>query len=298
MNALDLWIKETHQDSVALSFKVEKTLFSGKSAFQQVDVVQTKGHGAMLLNDGIIMVSERDEHVYHEMIAHVPLFVHPAPARVLVIGGGDGGTVREVVKHDTVSRVVMVEIDEIVVNACRQHMPSLSYALDDPRVELVIGDGVKFVESTEEIFDVVLIDSTDPIGPAAPLFDRQFYQNVAALLSEDGIMISQAESPFYDFAIQSAMLANQRPFFKRLHLYTFTNLTYPGGLWSFGFGSKTLCPLADFDQARPAQAAFPTLYYTPEIHMAAFMLPKFVQQHLTEMLDPLPPIRAAVQKPQ
>ena len=299
MDTLDLWVRETHQDAVALSFKVEETLFSGKSPFQQVDVVRTKDHGAMLLNDGIIMVSERDEYVYHEMIAHVPLFVHPAPARVLVIGGGDGGTVREVVKHDTASRVVMVEIDEMVVTACREHMPSLSHALDDPRVELIIGDGVKFVESAEETFDVVLIDSTDPIGPAAPLFDRQFYQNVAALLSEDGIMISQAESPFYDFTIQSAMLANQRPFFSRLHLYTFTNLTYPGGLWSFGFGAKTLCPLADFDRNRAGQAAFETRYYTPDIHMAAFMLPRFVQQNLSEMLDPLPMINAAqIQNPQ
>ncbi|MFP4531127.1 MAG: polyamine aminopropyltransferase [Desulfobacterales bacterium] len=293
MDTLDLWVRETHQDAVALSFRVEETLFTGKSPFQQVDIVKTKDHGAMLLNDGIIMVSERDEYVYHEMIAHVPLFLHPDPARVLVIGGGDGGTVREVVKHDAVSRVVMVEIDEMVVNACRQYMPSLSHALDDPRVDLIIGDGVKFVASTDETFDVVLIDSTDPIGPAAPLFDRQFYQNVAALLSDKGIMISQAESPFYDFNIQSSMLANQRPFFNRLHMYTFTNLTYPGGLWSFGFGSKTLCPLADFDPARAGNTAIQTQYYTPEIHIAAFMLPRFVQQHLSGRLDPLPPIQAA-----
>ena len=296
MNALDLWVKETHQDSVALSFKVEETLFSGKSAFQQVDVVRTKGHGVMLLNDGIIMVSERDEYVYHEMIAHVPIFVHPKPSRVLVIGGGDGGTIREVLKNDNVSRAVLVEIDEMVVNACREHMPSVSYALDDPRVELIIGDGVKYVASAEETFDVVLIDSTDPIGPAAPLFDRQFYQNVAALLAEDGIMISQAESPFYDFKIQSAMLANQRPFFNRLHMYTFTNLTYPGGLWSFGFGSKALCPLTDFDRNRVMTADITTRYYTPDIHVAAFMLPKFVQQNLSDMLDPLPPLEKALVK--
>ncbi|MBS3757864.1 MAG: polyamine aminopropyltransferase [Desulfobacterales bacterium] len=293
MNALDLWIKETHQDSVALSFKVENTLFSGKSPFQQVDIVKTRDHGAMLLNDGIIMVSERDEFVYHEMISHVPLSVHPAPSRVLVIGGGDGGTVREVVKHDSISRVVMVEIDEMVVNACREHMPSVSHALKDPRVELIIGDGVKYVATTDETFDVVLIDSTDPIGPAAPLFDRQFYQNVAGILTEDGIMISQAESPFYDFKIQSAMLANQRPFFNRLHLYTFTNLTYPGGLWSFGFGANALCPLTDFDPNRIRASGIQTRYYTPEIHASAFMLPKFVQENLSDMLDPLPSLDKA-----
>jgi spermidine synthase len=290
MNALDLWVKETHQDSVALSFKVEKTLFSGKSAYQQVDVVQTAEHGGMLLNDGIIMVSERDEYVYHEMIAHVPLFVHPSPKRVLVIGGGDGGTVRELLKHEGVERIVMVEIDEMVINACREYLPSVSYGLDDPRVELLVDDGVKYVAAAPETFDVVLIDSTDPIGPAAPLFDRQFYQNVAGLLSDEGIMISQAESPFYDFKIQSSMLENQRPFFNRLHLYTFTNLTYPGGLWSFGFGSKGLCPLADFDPGRMDAEAVHTLYYTPEIHVAAFMLPKFVKENLSGVLDPLPPV--------
>jgi len=290
MNALDLWVQETHQNSVALSFKVEKTLFSGKSPYQQVDVVQTAEHGGMLLNDGIIMVSERDEYVYHEMIAHVPLFVHPSPKRVLVIGGGDGGTVRELLKHEGVERIVMVEIDEMVINACREYLPSVSYGLDDPRVELLVDDGVKYVAATPETFDVVLIDSTDPIGPAAPLFDRQFYQNVAGLLSDEGIMISQAESPFYDFKIQTSMLENQRPFFRRLHLYTFTNLTYPGGLWSFGFGSKGLCPLADFDPGRMDAEAVHTLYYTPDIHVAAFMLPKFVKENLSGVLDPLPPV--------
>ena len=290
MNALDLWVKETHQDSVALSFKVEKTLFSGKSPYQQVDVVQTAEHGGMLLNDGIVMVSERDEYVYHEMIAHVPLFVHPNPRRVLVIGGGDGGTVRELLKHEVVERIVMVEIDEMVINACREYLPSISYGLDDPRVELLVDDGVKYVAAAPETFDVVLIDSTDPIGPAAPLFDRQFYQNVAGLLSDAGIMISQAESPFYDFKIQSSMLENQRPFFNRVHLYTFTNLTYPGGLWSFGFGSKKLCPLADFDPGRIDAEAVHTLYYTPDIHVAAFMLPKFVKENLAGVLDPLPPV--------
>jgi len=290
MNALDLWVQETHQNSVALSFKVEKTLFSGKSAYQQVDVVQTAEHGGMLLNDGIVMVSERDEYVYHEMIAHVPLFVHPSPKRVLVIGGGDGGTVRELLKHEAVERIVMVEIDEMVINACREHLPSVSYGLDDPRVELLVDDGVKYVAAAPETFDVVLIDSTDPIGPAAPLFDRQFYQNVAGLLSDEGIMISQAESPFYDFKIQTSMLENQRPFFNRLHLYTFTNLTYPGGLWSFGFGSKGLCPLADFAPDRIDAEAVHTLYYTPDIHVASFMLPKFVKENLSGVLDPLPPV--------
>lgn len=286
-NKAGLWIKEIHKETVALSFKIEKTLFSERSQFQQVDVVQTAGHGVMLLNDGIVQLSERDEFVYHEMIAHVPLFVHPSPKQVLVIGGGDGGTVREVLKHRSIERVVMVEIDEMVVQACRRHLPSVSWALDDPRLELRIEDGVKFVKDTGERFDVVIVDSSDPIGPAEPLFNQLFYERVAAILAADGIMVTQAESPFYDHDIQYPMLMNQRPFFKKLHLYLFSNLTYPGGFWSFGYASKGICPLKDFDPARVEKAGIATRYYNIGIHRAAFMLPTFVKENLAEVLDPV-----------
>jgi spermidine synthase len=286
---LDLWVTETHQGHMGLSFKVEETLFSGRSDFQKVDVVRTAGHGALLLNDGIMMVSERDEFVYHEMIAHVPLFVHPDPRRVLIIGGGDGGTAREVLRHPSVERATLVEIDGMVVNACREHMPSVhGGAFDDPRLELRIQDGVKYVAETEERFDVILVDSTDPIGPAAPLFDRTFYGNVVRRLTDRGIFVSQAESPFYDGRIQRPMFENQREFFARLHLYLFTNLTYPGGLWSFGFASKGLCPLADFDPARVAAAGLSTRWYNPGVHRAAFGLPTFVADRLAGTLDSLP----------
>lgn len=212
-DTLNLWVTEFHKDA-GMTFKVEKTLFAGESRFQKVDIVRTVTHGAILLNDGRMMLSEKDEFIYHEMIAHVPLFVHPLPKRVLVIGGGDGGTVREVLRHKSIERVVMVEIDELVVNACRKHIPSVSCALDDPRLELRIEDGVRYVSDTKETFDVVLIDSTDPVGPAEPLFNKAFYKNVASLLGSGGIMVSQSESPFYDYEIQKSMLMNQRPFFK------------------------------------------------------------------------------------
>ncbi len=283
----DLWATETHKGIVGLRFRVEKTLFSEKSPYQQVDVVKTAGHGNLLLNDGLVMMSERDEFIYHEMIAHVPLWVHPNPERVLIIGGGDGGTAREVLKHGAVKRAVMVEIDETVVSACRRHFPAVSCALDDPRLELHIEDGVRFVNETAERFDVVIIDSTDPVGPAAPLFDKVFYGHAAAILNDDGIMITQAESPFYDAEIQLPMLRNQRPFFKRLHLYLFSNITYPGGLWSFGFASKTYHPIKDFDADRANAAGFPTGYYNAGIHRAAFMLPNFVADGLSDVLDPI-----------
>jgi len=283
-----LWVHETHKGIVSLAFKVEATLFSGQSPFQKVDVIQTTGHGKVLLNDGIVMISERDEAVYHEMIAHVPLFVHPDPKKVLIIGGGDGGTAREVLRHPGVERVVMVEIDKMVVDACREHMPAVSGALDDPKLELLIDDGVKYVADTDETFDVAIIDSTDPIGPAAPLFDSAFYENTAKCLADDGIMITQSESPYYDPEIQSSMFSNQRPHFPKLHMYLFSNLTYPGGLWSFGFASKKYCPLGDFRKEQVDAAGFDTFYYNARIHRAAFALPQFAKKALADLLDPVP----------
>ncbi|WP_208022559.1 polyamine aminopropyltransferase [Desulfonema ishimotonii] len=286
-DGLALWVTETHRGTMRLSFKVEETLFSGQSPYQKVDIVRTQDHGIMLLNDGLVMLSERDEFVYHEMIAHVPLFVHPDPRRVLVIGGGDGGTVREILKHLGVEQVVMVEIDEMVVSACREYIPSVSCALSNPRLELRIEDGVRYVARTREKFDVVMVDSTDPIGPATPLFNEAFYADVARILSPDGVLISQAESPFYNQDIQRPMLMNQRPFFDRLHIYLFSNLTYPGGLWSFGFASKGLCPVKDFRPERVAQSGIQTRYYNPSIHRSAFALPTFVSENLNGVIDPV-----------
>ena len=283
-----LWVHEIHKEMVSLGFKVEETLFTGRSPFQKVDIIRTAGHGKMLLNDGIVMLSDKDEFVYHEMIAHVPLFVHPDPRRILIIGGGDGGTAREVLKHGNVERVVMVEIDRMVVDACRRHMPAVSGALDDPRLELLYEDGVKYIENTDKIFDVAIIDSTDPVGPAAPLFDAEFYKNTASRLSQDGIMITQSESPFYDPDIQLSMFGNQRPHFEKLHMYLFSTLTYPGGLWSFGFASRKFCPVADFSGARVAAAKIPTRYYNAQVHRAAFALPQFIKEGLQGLLDPVP----------
>lgn len=284
-NDAGLWIKEIYQGNVGLSFKVEATLFAGQSAYQKIDIVKTRSHGIMLLNNGAIMLSERDEFIYHEMITHVPLFSHPDPRKVLIIGGGDGGAVREALKHKNIERIVLVEIDEMVINASREFIPSVSCALDNPRLEIVIRDGIDYVNAINETFDIVLIDSTDPIGPARPLFDKAFYQSVQGILTKQGIMVSQAESPFYDIAIQTAMLANQRPFFKQLHLYLFPTLTYPGGLWSLGFASQGVHPVLDFDFQRVDKAKLATQYYNPLIHTGAFRLPNFCKHKLLDPVD-------------
>jgi spermidine synthase len=283
----NLWIEEKFEDYLGLRLKIEKTLFSGKSPFQSVDIVETRGHGRVLLNDGLIMVSERDEFAYHDMISHVPLFTHPNPKRVLVIGGGDGGTAREVIRHPSVETCVMVEIDEIVVNACKEHIPQTSAALDDPRIELIIGDGVEYMEKaakSDDKFDVIIVDSTDPIGPATPLFGTEFYTNVEAALSSDGIVVSQGESPWYNKDIQTSLLTVINGVFDNVWLYNFSNLTYPGGLWSFTFASKKYHPIDDFQPSRVTASALAFDYYNEHIHTGAFALPNFVKKELSELI--------------
>jgi len=291
---LVLWAEEIHQGVVGMRFRVRRGLFAGESDYQRVDIVETEGFGRMLFNDGAVMVSERDEFVYHEMIAHVPAFVHPRPERVLVIGGGDGGTVRELLRHPSVARCRLVEIDPVVVQACREYLPSMAAALDDPRVEVTIGDGVKFVAETDERFDLVLVDSTDPVGPALPLFGPEFYGNVRRVLRDGGVVVSQAESPFYELEQQRSLMGILRSLFERVQLYNYTNLTYPGGLWSFSFAARDdLCPVADFDPSRVARSGLSFRYYGPEIHRAAFALPAFQADALAEFLTPPGPRRGA-----
>lgn len=281
----DLWVEEKFQDFLGLKFKVEKVLFSGKSEFQTVDVVETKGHGKMLLNDGLIMVTERDEFAYHDMITHVPLFVHPAPKNVLVIGGGDGGTAREVLRHSGVEKCTMVEIDAMVVEACRQYIPQTSKDLDHEKMQLIIGDGVEFVKQTQEKFDVIIVDSTDPIGPAQPLFGEAFYQDVFNCLTDDGIVVAQGESSWYAMDIQQSLLKVLNAVFPQSYLYSFSNLTYPGGLWSFTFASKKYHPVNDFDEQRVVASGLDFQYYNQALHSASFALPSFVKKGLSGLID-------------
>ena len=272
------WVEERHGNILVQRYKVDKRLFSAQSKFQKVEVVETEGFGRMLLNDNLVMVSERDEFVYHEMIAHVPLCVHPCPERVLIIGGGDGGTAREVVLHDKVEECVVVEIDEIVVQACKEHLSACSIGFSHPKVQLLIGDGIDFVSKHKAAFDVILVDSTDPIGPAKPLFGLEFYRDIRDCLKEDGIVVSQGESPWYEMEMQKKLVGIKREFFETVLCYNYTNLTYPGGLWSFTWGSRKYHPIEDMDSTRAE--ALSCQYYNLRIHREAFALPSFQQQNL------------------
>ena len=274
------WADEEYQGIVRTGFRLKRRVFKGRSAFQTVEVVETAGHGRLLLIDGMTMVSERDEFVYHEMIAHVPLFVHPNPKRVLVIGGGDGGSVREVLKHKSVERCVLVEIDGLVVEASRKYIPLTASKLSDKRAAVRIEDGVKFVRETAERFDVVIVDSTEPFGPAKALFGKAFYEDVKRVLTKDGIVVSQAGSPFYEISTIKNLDRILTKVFPVVGAYLFTNLTYPGGLWAFTYASKGLRPVKDFRPARVKASKLPLRWYNADVHTGAFALPNFLRSAL------------------
>src|SRR5690554_2194506 len=231
----------------------------------------------MLVLDGIIMTTEKDEFFYHEMITHVPLHTHPRPEQVLVVGGGDGGTVREVLKHPTVSRVVLAEIDEGVINAARKYLPALAGGLSDPRVEIEITDAILYVREHRNEFDVVIVDSTDPVGPGVGLFTKEFYQDVYKALKDGGLMVAQTESPVNNKELVQKIHRTLQEVFPLVRLYLGPVPTYPSGLWSYTLASKGPDPVAVPDERF---LALETKYYTPEIHRAALALPPFIREWL------------------
>ena len=284
MNKLDTkkWLTEIHRGS-ALSFEYSRVLFDKKSPYQHIQIVETKSHGRMLVNDGFVMTCERDEFIYHEMISHVPLFTHPCPKDVLVIGGGDGGTVREVLKHPQVETCTMVEIDSLVVEACKQHLPSIGTDFDNPRLQLVFDDGAKFVKDKQEEFDLVIVDSSDPIGPGKILFEEEFYKDLHACLRPEGLIVAQAESPMYDMEFQRNLAKQARKMFKLVGLYNYYNLTYPGGFWSFLICSKKYHPLKDFNLESFKARNLSLKYYNSDIHKSCFTLAEFMKINLDEI---------------
>ena len=195
---MELWFSEQHTPYVRLSIKVERQLYSGQSDYQRIDVFESREFGRFLILDGCMMLTEKDEFIYHEMITHVPMAVNPNIRKILVIGAGDGGVVRELARYDTVEHIDMVEIDPLVVEVSRKYLPQTAGALDDPRVSIHYEDGLRYVRTRENEYDLIIVDSTDPFGPGEGLFTKEFYGNCYKALTEDGIMVNQCESPFYE----------------------------------------------------------------------------------------------------
>lgn len=280
MAELDLWFREVHKNQISFGVRVKGYLWSGESRYQRLDVVDTEAFGRVLLLDGLFMTTEKDEFIYHEMLTHTPLFTHPAPRRVLVIGGGDGGTVREALRHPGVEHVDLVEIDELVVEKSREYLPSISCSLGDPRVHIHFEDGIEWVRNRTDSYDVILVDSTDPIGPAVGLFSEPFYADCRTALTRDGVLAAQTESPFFDREEVRFIYGNLRKAFPSVWTYTAAIPTYPGGYWCFALCSKGPIPLEG-----PGPERFGGLdsegaslrYYNPAIHRAAFALPNYVR---------------------
>jgi spermidine synthase len=281
---MNLWYTEKHTENAGITLQVTKSLFSGKSEFQQLDIVETIEYGRMMLLDGLVMVTERDEFVYHDMITHPALFVHPDPKKVLVIGGGDGGTIREIMKHKGVEEAVLCEIDGLVIEKSIELLPSMACDINgsNPRVKLHVDDGIAYIRDHQDAFDLILVDSTDPIGPAEGLFEKDFYRMVSGALKEDGIMVAQSESPFYHGEIQKNMYRNLRAVFPIVEMYQAFIPTYPSGFWSFAFASKEYHPVKDFDRERAKNRGFYTKYYNEDLHLGAFMLPTFARENIED----------------
>jgi len=279
---MELWFSERHTPNVQLSIKVDRQLYSGRSDFQRIDVFDSKEFGRFLTLDGFMMLTEKDEFIYHEMITHVPMAAHPDVRDVLVIGAGDGGVVRELTRYDSVRRIDMVEIDPLVVDVCKKYLPQTACRLDDPRLNIFFEDGLKFVRTKKGEYDLVIVDSTDPFGPGEGLFTREFYGNCFNCLKDDGVMVNQHESPFYDQDAAACQRAHKRivESFPISRVYQAHIPTYPSGHWLFGFASKKYHPVKDLNAAKWGLLGLSTRYYTTNLHVGAFQLPAYVEEML------------------
>lgn len=268
----DLWITEKQTENMLISFRVKNNVHEEMTDFQHLSIVDTYTYGRMLFLDNCVMTSVKDEFVYHEMISLVALNTHPNPERVLVIGGGDGGAIREIVKHPRVKEATLVEIDGRVIETSKEYLPEIAAAYDNPKVKILVDDGIKHIQENKNRYDVILVDSTDPVGPAVGLFARDFYQNVYDALREEGIMVAQSESPFLHADLIKGIYGDLKSIYPLVKLYLAYIPTYPSGMWSFTMGSKKHDPL----KVDPgAISDTNTRYYNPAIHFSAFTLPNF-----------------------
>lgn len=271
------WFCEKHTEGYQVQWKVKELLHQEKTPFQELVIADLEEWGKTLILDGAVQVTEKDEFIYHEMLAHVAMFSHPDPKRVLVIGGGDGGTAREVLKHPGVETLDMVEIDARVVENSRKYLPTISCALEDPRLNLYFEDGIKFVQQAEEQYDIVLVDSSDPVGPAIELYGEPFYQDVHEILAGDGMIAVQSESPIFYQDIFQTIYSNLNSIFPLVKVYLATVPTYVSGPWSFTIGSKKNDP-EQIDSDRPDVDGLE--YYNEDVHTSAFALPQYIKKYL------------------
>jgi len=277
------WIPETLHEAFRFSFKTKNVLYESQTEHQHLVIFENDTFGRVLMLDGVVQLTEADEFVYHEMMAHPALFAQPEPKRVLIIGGGDGGVLREVLRHPSVERAVLCEIDQSVIDLSRRYLDFISKgAFDDPRADVVIADGIKFVAETDERFDAILVDSTDPIGPAVALFTRDFYAGCKRALNEGGVLVAQSGLPFLQGDELRDVQKSFRALFADASAYLITTPTYIGGPMALSWGCDDPArrtPEPEMLKARFANLTGKMKYYTPEVHLAAFALPGYAARH-------------------
>ncbi len=277
---IDGWFHERGElwPGQAMSLKVKKVLDHHRSDFQDILVFESESHGTVLVLDGVIQVTEKDEFSYQEMIAHIPLFAHPNPKKVLVIGGGDGGVIREVAKHKGVEEIIECEIDEGVIKAAKKYLPNLSKGYDDPRVTVKVMDGAKFLEENQDAFDVIITDSSDPIGPASVLFETPFYNAMYRSLKEGGIVCTQGECMWLHLDLIKPLVDSISTKYSSVE-YAYTTIpTYPSGQIGFIVASKGRATCKKPERQISDELLADLKYYTPELHSASFVLPAFAQR--------------------
>ncbi len=284
---MEMWFSEFHTPDVKHSIRVNRQLFSCQSEFQRIDIFETPEFGKVLTLDGNVLLTERDEFIYDEMITHVPMAVHQGIRNVLVIGAGDGGVVKELTRYDRIERIDLVEMDPQVVEACRQYLPGNACRMDDRRVHISFGNALKFIRKREKEYELIIVDSVDPFGPSEGLFTREFYGTCFNALTDDGIMVNQQGSPFYRHDAEAMQRSHKRiaDIFPVSRVYQAHIPTYAAGYWTFGFASKKYHPIDDLDPEAWRKLNLRTRYYTTKLHVGAFYLPAFLEEMLREVED-------------
>jgi len=269
-----LWLTEDDREHLQISYRLKKVIFSEQSPIQHVMIVESDDFGRMLVLDGVVQTTAMDGYIYNEMITHVPLQLHPNPKNVLIIGGGDCGAAREAAKYTELEQIDMVEIDELVVKACKEHLQEVSGNLHDVRVNFIFTDGLAFAQQKADAYDVIIVDSSDPVGPAEALFEYDFYQNLHKALKKDGILVCQSQSPIFQQAIVKQTRNHFEKLFADAKTYTAIVPTYPGGMWSFTIGTKG-------NVIEPGRVHFKnvdTNYFNQGIFESCFILPEFLKK--------------------
>lgn len=282
---MELWFSEFHTPDVKHSIRVQRHLYSQKTAYQQIDIYDTPEFGRVLTLDGNVMLTERDEFIYDEMMTHVPMAVHPNIRDVLVIGAGDGGVVRELARYDTIRSIDLVEMDAQVIEACRCFLPENACRLDDERVHIYFDNALRFIRRKQAQYDLIIVDSNDPFGPSEGYFTREFYGICYNALRDDGILVNQQGSPFYRHDAEAMQRSHQRIVrtFPISRVYQAHIPTYAAGYWLFGFASKKYHPIDDLNKEKWLSLHLDTRYYTVRLHMGAFFLPAFLERMLEEV---------------